>query len=260
MVPQGSVLGPLLFIIYINDIDTGIFSRLSKFADDTKLGIDATDPSAVAELRRDLARIGDWSVQWQMPFNLGKCKVMHVGAGNQCADYSLLGSQVSAVEQQLDLGVLMNSEFKFGAQCVAAERKAQKILGYVKRVFIHRNRNTVLTLYKSLVLPHLEYAVQFWAPSYRCDVDRLERVQARATKLIPEIRNKGYERRLQDLNLFTLEQRRLRGQLIEFFTSKFFEVSLILIPPKFSLSIIILQGIMDSSYWYHATVPTSSVI
>ena len=74
-----------------------------------------------------------------------------------------------------------------------------------------------MTLYKSLVRPHLEYAVQFWSPTYRRDVERLERVQARATKLIPEIRNKGYERRLQALDLLTLEQRRLRGQLIETF-------------------------------------------
>ena len=216
-VPQGSVLGPLLFLIYINDIDTGIISKMSKFADDTKLGINAANPTAVTELRRDLARIGEWSETWQMPFNTSKCKVLHVGGQNPQSDYNLLGSPISASPQELDLGVIMTSEFKFGAQCVAAERKAQKILGYIKRVFIHRNRRTVMTLYKSLVRPHLEYAVQFWSPSYRCDIERLERVQARATKLVPEIRNKGYARRLLDLDLLTLEQRRLRGQLIESF-------------------------------------------
>ena len=152
-----------------------------------------------------------------MPFNTSKCKVLHVGGQNPQSDYNLLGSPISASPQELDLGVIMTSEFKFGAQCVAAERKAQKILGYIKRVFIHRNRRTVMTLYKSLVRPHLEYAVQFWSPSYRCDIERLERIQARATKLVPEIRNKGYARRLLDLDLLTLEQRRLRGQLIESF-------------------------------------------
>ena len=216
-VPQGSVLGPLLFLIYINDIDQGLVSKISKFADDTKLGVNAADPNAVEELRGDLARIGEWSERWQMPFNTGKCHVLHVGVRNARADYSLLGSPVTPTQQETDLGVLMTSEFKFGAQCVAAEKKAQKILGYIKRVFTHRNRFVVMTLYKTLVRPHLEYAVQFWSPTYRCDVDRLERVQARATKLIPEIRNFGYERRLLVLDLLTLEQRRLRGQLIETF-------------------------------------------
>ena len=216
-VPQGSVLGPLLFLIYINDIDQGLVSKLSKFADDTKLGINTADPNAVEMLRRDLARIGDWSERWQMPFNTGKCRVLHVGARNPRSDYRLLGSPVTPTQQETDLGVLMTSEFKFGAQCIAAEKKAQKVLGYVKRVFTHRNRFVVMTLYKTLVLPHLEYAAQFWSPTYRCDVERLERVQARATKLIPELRNLGYERRLLALDLLTLEQRRLRGQLIETF-------------------------------------------
>jgi len=81
-VPQGSVLGPLLFIIYINDIDVGIVSRLSKFADDTKLGINASDPVAVGHLQRDLLRIGDWSEKWLMPFNVEKCAVLHVGSRN----------------------------------------------------------------------------------------------------------------------------------------------------------------------------------
>ena len=216
-VPQGSVLGPLLFLIYINDIDAGLISKMSKFADDTKLGVNAADPLEVEGLRRDLERIGEWSERWQMPFNTSKCHVMHVGVQNAGADYTLLGSPVASTPMELDLGVIMTNDFKFSAQCIAAERKAQKILGYVKRVFIHRNSHTVMTLYKTLVRPLLEYAAQFWSPTYRCDVERLERVQARATKLIPEIRNMGYERRLAALDLFTLEQRRLRGQLIETF-------------------------------------------
>ena len=118
---------------------------------------------------------------------------------------------------QKDLGVLITRDLKFSTQCIDAEKRANKILGYIKRQFSYRNRETVLTLYNSLVRPLLEYAVQFWSPTLRQDVKRLERVQARATKLIPEIRGKGYARRLEDLGLFTLEQRRLRGQLIETF-------------------------------------------
>ena len=216
-VPQGSVLGPLLFIIYINDIDIGLTSKIAKFADDTKLGIDGSSDIAVVHLQDDLKKLGEWSEKWQMPFNVGKCKVMHIGHNNLNANYELLGHNIESVDKEKDLGVVISKDLKFSQQCIEAERKAQKLVGYIKRQFSHRNKEIVLPLYNSIVRPHLEYAVQFWAPSLRKDIDRLEAVQARATKLIPSVRNFGYQRRLDRLNLFSLETRRLRGQLIETF-------------------------------------------
>ena len=216
-VPQGSVLGPLLFIIYINDLDDGLVSKVSKFADDTKLGSNVAQLTGVESLREDLRKLGEWSEKWQMPFNLGKCKVMHIGSANPRSDYSLLGSDIECTEVEKDLGVVISSDMKFSQQCIEVEKKAQKLLGYIRRQFQYRDKETVLTLYNSLVRPHLEYAVQFWSPTLRKDIERLERVQARATKLVSSIKNKGYERRLRELNLFTLESRRLRGQLIELF-------------------------------------------
>ena len=195
----------------------GLVSKLSKFADDTKIGINAADPDQVRDLQGDLQRIGDWSETWQMPFNVDKCSVLHVGSRNPVANYTLLGAPIRPTEEQKDLRVLITQDLKFSKQCIAAERRANKILGYIKRIFQYRNRKVVLQLYNSLVRPLLEYAVQFWSPTLRADVERLERVQARATKLVPEIRYKGYARRLEDLDLFTLEQRRMRGQLIETF-------------------------------------------
>ena len=216
-VPQGSVLGPLLFLIYINDLDVGLVSRIAKFADDTKLGIDAMDPESVDGLRRDLIQIGEWSEKWQMPFNVDKCAVMHIGQRNPEAQYSLLGQTINTTVVERDLGVLISRDLKFSAQCLAVEKRAQKILGYIKRQFNHRTRRTVLLLYNALVRPLLEYAVQFWSPTLQKDIKRLERVQARATKLIPDLRCRSYDRRLVELNMFTLEKRRLRGQLIETF-------------------------------------------
>ena len=216
-VPQGSVLGPLLFIIYINDIDEGIVSRISKFADDTKLGADVSTPEKVERLQLDLQRLGEWSEKWQMPFNAAKCKVMHIGYRNPQSEYFLQGKALESTDSEKDLGVVITSDLKFSKQCIAAEKKAQKLLGYIKRQFGYRKKEIVLSLYNSLVRPHLEYAVQFWSPSYRKDITRLERVQARATKLIPELRHMCYTDRLKELNLFSLETRRLRGQLIEVF-------------------------------------------
>ena len=216
-VPQGSVLGPLLFIIYINDLDLGLVSKISKFADDTKLGIKADEIDAVKQLQEDLNKIGEWSVKWQMPFNVDKCKVMHIGYKNINAKYELLGKNLESCSEEKDLGVVITNDLKPSKQCIEAEKKAQKILGYIKRHFKTRKKETILTLYNTLVRPHLEYAVQFWAPSQRKDIERLEAVQARATKLIPSIRHLNYHRRLNRLNMFSLEKRRLRGQLIETF-------------------------------------------
>ena len=121
------------------------------------------------------------------------------------------------MEQEEDLGIIISKDLKFTRQCIKVEKKAQKLIGYIKRQFKYRNKEVVLQLYTSLVRPHLEYAVQFWAPSLQKDIDRLEAVQARATKLVPSLRHFGYRRRIERLNLFDLKTRRLRGQLIETF-------------------------------------------
>ena len=216
-VPQGSVLGPLLFIIYINDLELGLVSKISKFADDTKMGINADSDAAIKQLQNDLEKIGEWSLKWQMPFNLEKCKVMHIGHKNKNAKYELLGKEIQSCHEEKDLGVIITSNLKPSKQCIEVEKKAQKVLGYIKRQFTTRKKETILTLYNALVRPHLEYAVQFWSPSQRKDIERLELIQARATKLIPSIRHIGYQRRLERLKLYSLEKRRLRGQLIETF-------------------------------------------
>lgn len=216
-VPQGSVLGPLLFIIYINDLDEGLLSLISKFADDTKLGIDASDEAAIKQAQEALRKIGQWSEDWQMPFNVDKCKVMHIGSRNNKVKYELLGKELSTCSEEKDLGVIITDDLKSSRQCIEAEKKANKILGYIKRQFKTRQPDTILKLHNALVRPHLEYAVQFWSPTQRNDIERLEKVQAKATKMIPSIRHLNYERRLEQLNLFSLEKRRLRGQLIETF-------------------------------------------
>ena len=102
-VPQGSVIGPFLFLFYINDLDSGLISRVSKFSDDTKLGINAADPEAVRNLQRDLAVIGEWSNVWQMPFNLDKCHVLYAGTTNEEENYSLLSSALSSIDKERDL-------------------------------------------------------------------------------------------------------------------------------------------------------------
>ena len=214
-VPQGSVLGPILFIIYVNDIDDGLNSKISKFADDTKIASKVTTTDDRDNLQNDLDRLANWAHKWQMKFNVEKCKVLHIGSNNDHVNYSMNGAELSKVDQEKDLGVLISKDLKPSLQCKEVIKTANKLVGFIGRSFEHKSEKVIRTLYNSLVRPHLEYCVQFWSPYYRKDIDKLERVQRRVTKMIPRLRNKPYEERLQELNLFSLSKRRLRGDLIE---------------------------------------------
>ena len=114
-----------------------------------------------------------------------------------------------------DLGIMISDDLKPSNQCSKVVKTANKLVGFIGRTFEHKSEKVILTLYNSLVRPLLEYCIQFWSPYYRKDIDKLERVQRRVTKMIPRLRCKPYEQRLQELNLFSLSKRRMRGDLIE---------------------------------------------
>ena len=216
-VPQGSVLGPVLFLVYINDIDEGVTSIISKFADDTKIANAVVSNDQVIEMQNNLNKLLEWGQTWQMNYNTDKCKVLHIGYRNAKANYTLDGSQLKKVDSEVDLGVTISSNLKPSQQCSEVVKKANKVIGLIGRSFEYKSKDTILTLYNSLVRPLLEYCVQAWCPYYQKDIEKLERVQRRVTKMVPSLRNKSYEDRLKELNLFSLTQRRLRGDLIQVF-------------------------------------------
>ena len=216
-VPQGSVLGPILFTIYVNDMDEGLTCKISKFADDTKITGRVTSADEKALLQSDLDRLVNWSKKWQMTYNIDKCKVLHIGSNNNHTSYSMNNTEITKVNEEKDLGVIICNDLKPGKHCTEVVKTANKLVGFIGRTFEFKSEKVILTLFNALVRPHLEYCVQFWSPYYRKDIDKLERVQRRATKLIPRLRNMPYEERLKELNLFSLEKRRLRGDLIEVF-------------------------------------------
>lgn len=216
-VPQGSVLGPILFIIYVNDIDEGISCKISKFADDTKITGRITTTEEKNKLQSDLNKLINWSKKWQMKFNYDKCKVLHVGNNNDQTNYSMNDTELVKVCQEKDLGVIISNDLKPSKHCTEVVKTANKLVGFIGRTFEYKSEKIILTLFNALVRPHLEYCVQFWSPYYRKDIDKLERVQRRMTKMIPRLRNRPYEERLKELKLFSLSTRRLRGDLIETF-------------------------------------------
>ena len=218
-VPQGSVLGPLLFIIFINDIDTAVDTVhcfLFKFADDTK-GMHIVDTEIDAMmLQQDIDNLYKWSVDWLMLFNLDKCHVLHFGKNNPNYLYNLNGENLSAVDQEKDLGVYVTSACTPSKQVWVAAQKANQVLGQLMRAFTYRDRITFVKLYKIYVRPHLECCVQAWSPWLQKDIDLLENVQRRAVNAVSGISG-SYEEKLIILNLPSLKHRRERGDMIQTF-------------------------------------------
>jgi predicted component of type VI protein secretion system len=216
-VPQGSVLGPILFVMYINDIDDGIESVISKFADDTKLALGVSGDDNLDICRRDLELINKWGSTWQMEFNADKCATLHIGSTNPRYNHKLGNNYIKSSKVECDLGIQVMDNLKSTEQCNGVVKKANKIVGLINRSFEYKTEKIMTKLYKSLVRPILEYGVQAWSPYHKTNIDKLERVQRRATKSIPGLKYKEYEERLKRLNLTSLKDRRVRIDLIETF-------------------------------------------
>ena len=194
------------------------------FADDTKMyRVIESFTADCDKLQSDINKLFDWSCKWSLKFHPDKCKVMSVNPRqNTTQDYAYVmpdyegGTvQLKYTESEKDIGVTFQTNMCFGVHIQGQVNKANQIVGLIRRSFRFLDSDTFVLLFKALVRPHLEYACSVWCPHFKKDIDLLENVQRRASKMLPGLREKSYEERLRTLKLPTLRYRRLRGDMIE---------------------------------------------
>lgn len=217
-VPQGSVLGPILFLCYINDIGNVLNNAFLKiFADDSKVYMSDSNVGMGPLLSNDICNIFTWADTNQLKMSIEKCNVLHLGYNNPKNPIIVRDVSLPSQDSVKDLGVLMSNNLKFSAHCSYIVSKSLIKSYLIFKMFSSRNRNFLIAVYKTYVRSLLESNVSVWNPSQMCDINAIERVQRKFTKRFPGLRNEPYERRLEILGLETLELRRLRFDLVMVF-------------------------------------------
>lgn len=210
-VPQGTVMGPCLFTVFIDDLDmcAAMIEQIIKFADDTKGMQPIRGPEDRDRLQDCLDNLYRWAMDWGMQFNTDKCKIMHIGRNNPRYEYKMGGVKLGVVEEEKDVGIIIHNSLKPAKHCRKAATKALSVLGQIRRNFHFRDRHVFLKLYKQYVRPHVEFASPAWAPSLKSDIEVIEKVQMKAVKMVSGLVSNDYGERCAELGLETLEERRV---------------------------------------------------
>ena len=216
-VPQGSVLGPLLFLIMIGDIDTNTENvKVTSFADDTRITFPVSSKDDRQILQDDLNKIYKWTQENNLAFNTSKFVILRYGRDKDLKDnnYTSPDGRITEEENTRDLGIILSADATFKSHIKNTVVTAKRLSNWILRTFRTRKEVCMLTLWKSLVVPKLEYCCQLWNPGNTGDVEDIEALQRTFTSKIDTLKGKNYWERLKALNLFSLQRRRERYLII----------------------------------------------
>jgi hypothetical protein len=219
-VPQGSILGPTLFVLFMNDIELCLrWSKIKLYADDSKICyyFEKDQNCDPYNLQTDIDNICCWCDKNGLKIAYQKCSILHVGRQNPTFSYFCSGQPVATVSSVVDLGVTVSSSLKFSDHCVRITRLACQKVNLIFSVFGSHSVDLLLKLYKCYVRSRLEYASEVWSPHFVRDIELLERVQRLFTRRLPGFSVFSYEERLRRLNLASLKDRRIHRDLIMVF-------------------------------------------
>jgi len=220
-VPQGSVLGPLLFLIYINSMVEKVDSSgLFLFADDLKFFKEVSCQEDENYMQQVIDSMQDWTQYALLKFHPKKCKAMHITSTQRKTrnpHYSIGDTQITHVSSIEDLGITFNDRLSFEEHIHKKVNKANALAGMIRRSFVHLDKDMFKSLFVTIVRPHLEYGATLWNPLQKRLINVVENVQRRASKRLPGMSDLTYRERLKCLDLPTLEYRRYRGDMIEMY-------------------------------------------
>ena len=211
-VPQGTVLGPVLFLILINNIDSDIDSIVSLFADDTRIARMIKEESDVEALQLDLEKLCKWQEMNNMQFNGSKFELLRYGTNQlvkQTTNYFTPHYEdiIDEKEELRDLGIIMSSDCSFSSHVEAVCAKVRKKSGWIMRTFFSRKTYIMKFLWKTLVQGYIDYCSQLYFPTKVADMEKIENLQRIYTRNIPEVRNLNYWQRLAHLKMYSQERR-----------------------------------------------------
>ena len=223
-VPQGTVLGPLCFLLYINDIGNSVSpgTSIRLFADDSLLYRTIHSTESCHQLQEDLTQLVQWSRTWQMSFHPAKCYILRVSRKRipVVFSYNMMGQNLETVHHYPYLGVELSEDMNWDHHISKITSKANRTLGFIRRNLNKCPQDIKQQAYTTLVRPHLEYASAVWDPYRQHHINSIEMVQRRAARFVTS----NYQREpgtvttiLQDLGWPTLETHRKAARLILLF-------------------------------------------
>ena len=202
-----------LSILYANAVNENSCSIIL-YAYDSKVYGKCKADEECNELSRNISSLQDWCADWQLSINSDKCEILRVGRRNHTFEYEINGNILPSRDYCKDLGVYVGNDLYYRHHYQIVARNNHYLCKQFRNAFASKNIEFLLLLYKTYIMPKIEYASSIWSPYYKKDIDLIENIQRKFTKFLPGMFEKSYGERIQTLQMHTLEERRLYLDII----------------------------------------------